>query len=680
MPFGIEDLEDPFFLSLPDEEQRKGRREVFRELTKDPAFRALPQAERQKVLFPAGTPPVTGQAMFEESLGLPPGYSGGTEAVPFTQDPATLAVLGGVGAPIGIGPSVLYGGRGAALAEQVARGAGTMLPFGAFQGGEEAVKAGKAPGEVARSAVKGGFKEALYGGAFAPAVAPASSLIRGIAKPAAIGAGVGFATAEKGEGLQGAAQGAGLFLGGKAITGGIGRAGEALSRARGATRNLFSRPAAGAQPSVDAPAGLTDEVFGLSPTAEALRDIGAMGKAVRRESTEELERFGRFYEGQRSPQEILEANLQRTGAEAEEFLAGKTIMPGLPAPFKQREGISGAVLPIEPPRVFVPGAPIRMQDPNAIRGLPPPLTNVPAAANRVAPTEFGLPPIAPPSVFVPHAPIRMPGPRIDQLIQGAPAELVPMIRQRLSQGGPLSPEEIGALRGLDVPGQEEGLREVARLGLRRFPEQARGTPIEMKGPPPFVPFTKGQRVQYVPRPDAAPIDGRIVNVDRESGVVDFRAKAGGVVKGVSPDKLDTRAGTLAGGGGGPVADVDRDAATYIRNYMKGINPGALQEEFRTAAGKQSFRFLSAKGMAADEAAESYSRKVNTEPTVDAVQDLVRRSAGGERIFSSQSQRAKATTKQRGGDDCEPRRGRFSYFRPPGKNEYPGSLWLIYRLS
>jgi len=53
VPLTLDDLDDPFFGQLPQEEQAKGRREVFQDLQRNNAqFRELPIEERRKVLFP----------------------------------------------------------------------------------------------------------------------------------------------------------------------------------------------------------------------------------------------------------------------------------------------------------------------------------------------------------------------------------------------------------------------------------------------------------------------------------------------------------------------------------------------------------------------------------------------------------------------------------------------------
>ena len=193
----VEDLENPAFLQLPPEEQMKGRREVFQFLSKtDPVFRALPLAERQKVLFPPTaenryptelevgkmfglnipTPPIVsgplslmGEGFMEEveyAKGLPGAWAEMVMGGPRGRVDAALRVLGGIAAPFNFATvpfrgAAEYPARQHGLSDESARVVGylteiaTVLGAGKLAQADKLTPIGKMLNEVIGIGVRG---------------------------------------------------------------------------------------------------------------------------------------------------------------------------------------------------------------------------------------------------------------------------------------------------------------------------------------------------------------------------------------------------------------------------------------------------------------------------------------------------------------------------------------------
>lgn len=336
MPFRIVDEEGgiPVTYAGPAGEEQKPR--GFR-LYSSPAERF---AEQQKRL---GVPPEQIQAELG-GLHAPPPPTGST---PFNivrgaanalllEDPITAALM--------------YPAAGASSALRAGMAFGA---FGAERGAREALQQGATIPEAIRAGVGTGIREAAFGATLPFGIAPASTTIRGIVKPLAIGGGVGFLTAPSGATLEERAQSA---LEGAATFGAF----KAVGRGIGAIGNLFARkPTITPSGKADAPAGLTEEVFGPPrPTGlPSFESFGPRGEAERSAMVFEqtLGREENLRQSVRGAQALRE-DLQRQAT------TGLPVLPPIrPTP---PESVIPQILPITPlPRQG------RVQ-----AALPPPLT------------------------------------------------------------------------------------------------------------------------------------------------------------------------------------------------------------------------------------------------------------------------------------------------------------------
>lgn len=399
MPIQIQDLTDPAFLSLPLDEQRKGRQQLFDQFKSDPLFKQLPESEQQRLLK------VDTASYFQKqqaAMGVKPEEAaaevGGLAAPPPpTGSTAFNLVRGAANAlalsdPIMAIPQLLMG-AGAGTAPRAALAFGT---FGAERAATEAYQRGEDARNIIKSAVGGGLREGAFGAALPFGTATSSTLVRGIVRPLAVGGGVGFLTAPSGERLQGALEGAATFGLMKGIGRGLGLAGRGVQ----AVRDLFSR---GERTAADATPGLTDFVFGQRPgAAEALGlpapqerlglppPIGSAEQSARafedafaaEQALRQSERGGQLLRGQLAQQQSLEPG-------AQEFRPPPPL-GGLPATVPPTVGPGGAggLPPIQPPSVYVPGPPIR-QGPPAVGALPPPLGREAGDLVSAISTRFG---------------------------------------------------------------------------------------------------------------------------------------------------------------------------------------------------------------------------------------------------------------------------------------------------
>jgi hypothetical protein len=345
-----------------------------------------------------------------------------------------------------------------------------------------------------------------------------------------------------------------------------------------AVRNLFK----GARTSPDAPAGLTEEVFGPRQTielpGEAVTFPSDIGPGPARQSAgafEQAFREGRTPTGAQGLSRRLSEEQVLSSLSQYKPFTGPPRPPTLPE-FPSDIGFGPARQSAEAMQAAMLGQERLRQSPFGQLML-----------GKQVRSQSG-----PPEGAIPLRP-EMPADW---------ADTGEILRQRIARGGPLSDDQRTALTSF--VNDPRAPRQIKTLSSKLL--QKLQPPIEM--PPSFEPPS----FEAPPPPLSVPTGGIRIGQGKK----------------------------------GAVADVDRDMASYIRAYMKGINPGALQEEFKSAAGKQGFRFLSPKGRAYDEAAEELFQKgYLSAPTADALQDAIRRSAAGQRIFSSQGQRAQAGTKR-----------------------------------